>query len=75
MSARPYHLGPQDALDRNVEIQNKKKSDYDERVAAAHVRAAEKSVVVLEVVKKQAEDRKKKEDNRYKVSQGARLPL
>ena len=57
----------QDALDRNNEIQAKKRRDFDERIAAASIRAQEKSVEMLEVVKKQAEDRKKKEDGRVKV--------
>jgi hypothetical protein len=54
-------------LERNQEIQAKKRRDYDERVAAAVKRASEKDVELLESVKKQADDRKKKEDTRYKV--------
>jgi len=58
----------QDALDRNNEIQAKKRRDYDERIESASKREQEKAVEMLEEIKKQADDRKKKEDNRLKVS-------
>jgi hypothetical protein len=57
----------QDALDRNRVIQEKKKRDFDERQEAGAKRAGEKAVELVEEVKQQAEERKKKVDTRVKV--------
>lgn len=56
-------------MDRNKEIQDKKRRDYDDRIAAASVRAKEKAVEMFAQVKKEAEKRKEKEDHRNKVGQ------
>lgn len=54
-------------MEKNKLIAEKKRSDFDERQAAAMVRAKEKGLELAAKVKQQADARKKKVDARVKV--------